>query len=577
MGLRICLVTPFAWSQPHDVNEHVAGIAPELRRLGHEVTVLAPSSRALDLAEGRRTLQRGAEADVIAVGPALPISRRSRMGVLVGVRANLSLALATGLYDVVHGFEPGLPSLSYLALRDAQALAVASFFSSDRLAYPPGKAQRERLLARLDALVATTPEVAAAAALRFPGEFRVLSEGVDPELFRPAEKRRLIVLEWRPTERPHARAVIRTMRELPSWDLVLLRTKPLTSRPYVPRALQDRVTVRAGRDGASRAVLFGEAAIVVPAPGGLGRLRIEAAAAGAAIAAPPEVEDQPELGAAAMARLAEDDAYRARKQAEARASSAGQSFAAVAAELDGLYRRLGRRRRGARKDGDPLGQRDWILCDLHMHTSWSFDCSIEAADLVDHADGIGLGAIAVTDHNTFGGALEAVELARDRPLTVIPGEEIKTDGQGEVIGLFLTEEIAPGLSFADTVTAIRDQGGLVYLPHPFDRLHSIPNPATLQEHLAEIDLFEVYNARLLFEAYNDEALRFARKYNLTMAAGSDAHVLQGVGTGALRMRAFEGREEFQLSLRTAQVLRRPKSLVYLQGLKWVAQAKERVR
>ena len=99
----------------------------------------------------------------------------------------------------------------------------------------------------------------------------------------------------------------------------------------------------------------------------------------------------------------------------------------------------------------------------------------------------------------------------------------------------------------------------------------------MHRHLAEIDVLEVYNARLLFEAYNEEALRFARKYGLTMGAGSDAHVLQGVGTGVMRMRAFEGRDEFVLSLRTAQVLRRPRSLLYLQSLKWAAQAKERVR
>jgi predicted metal-dependent phosphoesterase TrpH len=202
---------------------------------------------------------------------------------------------------------------------------------------------------------------------------------------------------------------------------------------------------------------------------------------------------------------------------------------------------------------------------------------VEVDDLLDHAQAEGLGAIAVTDHNVFAGAEEAVELARDRTLTVIPGEEIKTDGQGEVIGLFLEREIPRGLSFADTIAAIREQGGLVYLPHPFDRLHAIPDPETLHRHLSDIDVFEVYNARLLFEAYNDEALRFARKYNLTMGAGSDAHVLQGVGTGALRMRTFEGPEEFLISLRSAEVLRRPKSLVYLQGLKWVAQAKERVR
>ena len=109
---------------------------------------------------------------------------------------------------------------------------------------------------------------------------------------------------------------------------------------------------------------------------------------------------------------------------------------------------------------------------------------------------------------------------------------MKTDGQGEVIGLFLKEEIPRGMSFADTIAAIKAQDGLVYLPHPFDRMHAIPDPSTLHRHLADIDVFEVYNARLLFEGYNDEALRFARKYNLTMGAGSDAHVLQGSARAA---------------------------------------------
>jgi predicted metal-dependent phosphoesterase TrpH len=224
-----------------------------------------------------------------------------------------------------------------------------------------------------------------------------------------------------------------------------------------------------------------------------------------------------------------------------------------------------------------VAERDLIIVDLHMHTTWSHDCSIEVDELLDHAEATGLGAIAVTDHNIFGGAAEARDRSAARELIVIPGEEVKTDNQGEVIGLFLSEEIPRGMTFAETVDAIRAQGGLVYVPHPFDRMHSIPDPATLHRHLAEIDVFEVYNARLLWESYNDEALRFARKYNLTAGAGSDAHVLQGVGTGAVRMRRFETAEEFLVSLRDAEVLRRPKSLAYLQGLKWMAQAKERVR
>jgi len=577
MGLRICLVTPFAWSQPHDVNEHVAGVAKALRALGHSVTILASSNRARDLAAGRRALLDGLGAEVVALGPAVPISRRSRIGVPVGARANLSLALALGRFDVVHGFEPGLPSLSYLALRDAQALTVASFLSPERLAYPPGKAQRDRLLGRIDALVATSEETAEAAATRFPGHYRLVPEGFDPELCLPGHKRDLIVLEWRPNERALVRAVFRAMSELADWELVLLRTKPLTGRPTIPRALRGRVHVRTARDGESRAPLLGEASIFVPALAGLRRVRLEAAASGCAIASPPGTEAQPELAGAEVARLAEDPQFRIRKAARARTEADGQSFVDVARELDELYHSLAKRRHAPRELADPLADRAWILCDLHMHTSWSHDCAVDPADLIMYAEANGLGAIAVTDHNAFGGALETAELAGDHDLVVIPGEEIKTDGQGEVIGLFLREEIPRGQSFADTIAAIKAQGGLVYLPHPFDRMHSIPEPATLQHHLADIDVFEVYNARLLFEAYNDEALRFARKYNLMMGAGSDAHVLQGVGTGAVRMRALEGPEEFLLSLRSAQVLRRPRSLVYLQSLKWMAQAKERVR
>jgi predicted metal-dependent phosphoesterase TrpH/glycosyltransferase involved in cell wall biosynthesis len=575
--LRICLVTPFSWSQPHDVNEHVAGLAAGLRELGHSVTVLAPSGRAADLLAGRRALQDGLEADVIALGPALPISRRSRIGVPVGVRANLALALGRGRFDVVHAFEPGLPSLSYLALLESRALTAATFFSPERLSYPPGRAQRERLLGRTDALLAVSQLVADAATLRFPGAYRLVSPGVDPELFRPAKKRDLAVVEWRPGERTLTRTAVRILPELPGWELVILRTKPLTARPAIPPTLRDRVRVRTLRHGADRAPLMNEAAIFLPSPNGLARVKLEARAAGVALADPPGLLEQPELGGAALARLAEHDDLRERLGREARASAENEDFGSVAREHDELYRSLGKRRLTGARSADPLGDREWILCDLHLHTSWSHDCTVETADLLDHAEAEALGGIAVTDHNVFGGALEAVELARDRDLIVIPGEEVKTDGQGEVIGLFLHEEIPRGLTFADTIAAIKEQEGLVYLPHPFDRLHTVPDPSTLHRHLADIDVFEVYNARILREGHNDEALRFARKYNLMQGAGSDAHVLQGVGTGVVRMRSFRDPEEFLISLRSAEVLRRPKSLAYLQSLKWMAQVKERVR
>src|SRR2546421_209341 len=221
MSLRVCLVSPFAWSQPHDVNEHVAGVAAGLRELGHHVTVLAPSSRAADLLAGRRALLDGADADVIALGPAVPISRRSRVGVPVGVRANLTIA----------------------------------------------------------------------------------SPGVALELFRPGKKRRLAVLEWRPAERSLARAVIRALHDLPEWELVLLRTKPLSGRPYLPASLRDRIHVRTARDGRARAPIFAEAGVVVPALTRLQRVPPQAAAAGAASAAPPGTRGPPGLAPAPFARL----------------------------------------------------------------------------------------------------------------------------------------------------------------------------------------------------------------------------------------------------------------------------------
>ena len=158
--------------------------------------------------------------------------------------------------------------------------------------------------------------------------------------------------------------------------------------------------------------------------------------------------------------------------------------------------------------------------------------------------------------------------ARGKPIVVIVGEEVKT-AQGEVIGLYLRERIAPGMSMGDTIAAIQEQGGLVYMPHPFDRLHTIPDAPTLLRNLDQIDILEVYNSRLLFDSFNDDALRFASKYNLIQAAGSDAHVLPGIGTAFNRMPAFEGPEEFLLAMRQNEILRRPKSLLYLQGLKWV--------
>jgi len=581
MSLRICFVTPFSWSQPNDVNEHVRGAAEALRGRGHTVTIIAPSSRAADLLEGRRALQRGVVGDVVAIGAAVPTSLTERVALPMGVRANLAATLAIGAFDVVHGLEPGLSSLSSAALLEAETTTAATFFSTERIAVPPRKNQRAKLLARVDALLGTSGEAIERASERFPGDYETIPLGVDSSVFVPKAKRNVIVAELAPGQSAVAKAVLRLLPALPGWEVVLARTAPLTRRPTIPAASRERAHTRSLAKPDARRATLAEAAIFVPAPGGSARLLLEAMSCGCAIADPAGLADQPELAAASVARLAEDDTLRARSGAEARSQAGACDFHQLAARLESVYTKVAGRRRPpagrASLEGDPLGDRDWIVVDLHMHTHRSHDCSIEPQALIEHAKAEGLGAIAVTDHNVFGGALETVELARGRTLIVIPGEEVKTDNQGEVIGLFLREEIPRGMTFADTIAAIREQDGIVYVPHPFDRMHAIPSAATLLRHIAEIDVFEVYNARLLFDAYNDEALRFQLKYGLLAGAGSDAHVLQGVGTGALRMRRFNGPEEFLLSLRSAEVLRRPKSLAYLQSLKWAAQVKEKVR
>src|SRR5207248_8506047 len=204
---------------------------------------------------------------------------------------------------------------------------------------------------------------------------------------------------------------------------------------------------------------------------------------------------------------------------------------------------------------------------LHMHTGPSYDCATPVEVLLAEARARGLGAIAITDHNEVSGA----HAARDRAdgIKVIVAEEVKTADQGEVIGLFIEEKIPRGLTLAETIAAIRNQGGLVYVPHPFDRMHSVPDYEHLLSVVEEIDAIEVFNPRVAFSAFNEEAARFAAKYRIVAGAGSDSHVVQGLGSVKIRMRDFDGPEEFLESLRDADIVRKRQSLLYVQALKFI--------
>lgn len=249
----------------------------------------------------------------------------------------------------------------------------------------------------------------------------------------------------------------------------------------------------------------------------------------------------------------------------------GRDWGRVASELERIYRGLLARRH------DPAGrpevrrrivERPLIEVDLHMHTDHSPDCATPVEVLLQTARDRGLGAIAITDHNEISGALEARRIAAEMgDIEVIVAEEVKTAEQGEVIGLFLEQKIPRGMTMAETIAAIREQGGLVYVPHPFDRFHSVPDYEHLLEIVEEIDILEVFNPRVALTSFNEEAERFARKYRIVPGAGSDSHVAQALGSVRVRVHEFDGPAEFLEAMRDADIVRKHKNLVYVQALK----------
>jgi predicted metal-dependent phosphoesterase TrpH len=270
-----------------------------------------------------------------------------------------------------------------------------------------------------------------------------------------------------------------------------------------------------------------------------------------------------------LERLVTDE--RLRSELRRGAEEEVRNWDAVTDQVEEIYRRLvARRHDGAGNAAvrGRLARRRSIHVDLHMHTDHSPDCATPVDVLLATARDRGLGAIAITDHNEISGALAARELAEEMGgIKVIVAEEVKTAGQGEVIGLFLEEKIPRGMTMEKTIAEIRRQGGLVYVPHPFDRLHSVPDYEHLLEIVEEIDILEVFNPRVALTAFNEEAERFAAKYRLVPGAGSDSHVAQGLGSVAIRVHDFDGPDEFLEAMRDADIVRKHKNLIYVQALK----------
>jgi hypothetical protein len=194
----------------------------------------------------------------------------------------------------------------------------------------------------------------------------------------------------------------------------------------------------------------------------------------------------------------------------------------------------------------------WVRVDFHSHTMWSGDCTTTPDELEESLADAGIDVLCITDHSTINGARE---LAGQLPCRVIVGEELRT-GAGEVIGLFLTERLPFGISHLDAAARIRAQGGLVYIPHPFDPTRHCLREQALDELLDAglVDGLEVLNAKTSLSSLNARAATVARERDLPGGAGSDAHVPEAFGAAYLEMPDFDGPASMLESMRAGRVV-----------------------
>jgi len=204
-----------------------------------------------------------------------------------------------------------------------------------------------------------------------------------------------------------------------------------------------------------------------------------------------------------------------------------------------------------------------MKADLHAHTHFSRDALTSVSTFVRRYQRAGIDCVAVSDHNNIDGALA---VRADAAFNVIVSEEIKSS-EGEIIGLFLQETIRKGLTPEDTVRAIREQGGLVLIPHPYDRVRKSP----LREEAAlrimnDIDIIEVFNSRTIFSADNEKSRRLAEQHGKLMSASTDAHTPWEIGLAYTEMPPFESPGDFLVALGKGKLVGRSSFV----GVHWLS-------
>ncbi|MEY2445532.1 MAG: hypothetical protein QOE00_2112 [Ilumatobacteraceae bacterium] len=189
---------------------------------------------------------------------------------------------------------------------------------------------------------------------------------------------------------------------------------------------------------------------------------------------------------------------------------------------------------------------------MHSHTMWSGDSTTTPDEIAVAVLATGIDVLCITDHHAIKGAVDLVDRL---PCRVIVGEELRTHA-GEIIGLFLNERIPMGAPPADAARSIREQGGIVYIPHPYDPMRrNLAEPA-LDALIADglVDAIEVINAKTSLNSLNRRAASTAAANDLAAGAGSDAHVPDAIGAAYIEMPDFDGPADFLVKLRQGRAV-----------------------
>jgi len=190
-----------------------------------------------------------------------------------------------------------------------------------------------------------------------------------------------------------------------------------------------------------------------------------------------------------------------------------------------------------------------IRVEMHLHSNYSSDSKLSFDDIVAACRNKKIDVVCITDHNTLDGALTFKKI---NEFPVVLGEEVKTT-EGEVTGYFLSKNIEPGMSIERTIKAIKDQGGIVCVPHPFDTYRkSRLKEGVLDRIIDSVDLIEVFNSRNLSKEADSNALLYCEKHGKIPIVGSDAHTIGEVGKAQMILKKdFSDAKSFMEALKTA--------------------------